>query len=66
MTVCSLSKNKSERSKQRMNAPKREGLELMTNLPISLLHIHHNTPLNTIQDVYMAKRERKSVCWMGY
>ena len=65
MTVRSLSKNEDKRSKQRMSIPKGEVLVLMTNLPFSLFHIQHNTPLKTYQDIYMAEREKKSACWRG-
>ena len=65
MTACSLCKNKNERNKWRMSRSKGEVLVLMTNLPFSLLHTQHNTPLKAYQDIYMAERERISACWTG-
>jgi len=60
MTIRSLGKNQKERNKWRMHTPKREGLELMTNLPFSLLRIQHNAPLKTYHDIYTAEREKRS------
>jgi len=34
-----------------MNKPEGDSLQLMTNLPFSLLHIHLNTPRKTYQDI---------------
>ena len=65
MTVRSLGKNQNREGTHQMNIPKREALQLMTNLPFSLLRTHHNTPFKTYQDTYMAKREKINAFWTG-
>ena len=66
MTVRPLSKNQNGESEYQMNLSKGDWLQLMTNLPFSLLHNHHNMPLKTDHDTNMAEREKKSRFWRRY